>query len=242
MRSFTLRRFNSTEGAANYAAKFDGQRVERIKNWYEQRLVARLLRSCSIPASGALVLDFPGGFGRFLPALRGVSPYVVEGDWSWPMLRTAREKHGSRGTSFVRASAVELPFADSSFDLVFSVRLSHHFPTDEERSRYIHELFRVSRGLVLLSYLDAASFHHVARALGRRIKGKRPKSGAAAGTAIAEAAAGSGFEVVTSVPLSRIFSGQQYVLCKRTADVPEALAAPAARALELGRLEPVLHG
>jgi len=224
MRSFTLRRFNSAEGVANYAAKFDGQRIEQIKNWYEQRLVARLLHTCTFPRNGGRILDLPGGFGRFLPSLREVSPYVVESDWSWPMLQTAKEKHGSTATSFVRASAVDLPFATDSFDLVFSVRLSHHFTTDEERAHYVRELFRVSRGQVLLSYLDSASYHHVSRALGRRIKGKRPKSGAADSATIAATASASGFEVVTSAPLSHLFSGQRYMLCKRVAEMREERA------------------
>jgi SAM-dependent methyltransferase len=239
MRSFTLRRFNSAEGVANYAAKFDGQRIEQIKNWYEQRLVARLLRSCSFPESGGRILDLPGGFGRFLPALRAVSPYVVESDWSWPMLQAAKEKNGSRGTAFVRASAVDLPFATDSFDLVFSVRLSHHFTTDQERGHYVRELFRVSRGLVLLSYLDAASYHHISRALGRRIKGKRPKSGAADSATIAATANNAGFEVVTSTPLSNLFSGQRYMLCKRVVEVREELAPPEVVSQPTQRFDPV---
>ena len=239
MRSFTLRRFNSAEGVANYAAKFDGQRIEQIKNWYEQRLVFQLLRTCSFPENGGRILDLPGGFGRFLPALREVSPYVVESDWSWPMLQTAKERHGSRATSFVRASVVDLPFATDSFDLVFSVRLSHHFTTDQERACYIRELFRVSRGLVLLSYLDSASYHHVSRALGRRIKGKRPKSGAADSATIAATAAASGFEVVASAPLSHFFSGQRYVLCKRVVEVRAEQASPEVLFKQVQRLDPV---
>ena len=217
MRPNTLKRFNSPQGVSDYQGKFERQKVERIKDWHEQRLVAGLIQQASAVPSRGLALDLPSGFGRFFPALRQAYPHVVEGDWSWPMLQTAQSAHAEQALAFVRASAVALPFASNSFDLVFSVRLCHHFPSDAERDRYIREVFRVSKGWVILSYLDQQSIHNRLRSALRRLKRKRPKQGAASSDNILRTAADQGFQVVQSVAFSRFFSGQRYVLC-RSAD------------------------
>ncbi|GMV90762.1 MAG: hypothetical protein AMXMBFR82_05400 [Candidatus Hydrogenedentota bacterium] len=157
IQSNTLKRFGSQQGAAAYAAKFESQWVERIRNGHEQRLVNDFLSM--IPASdfSGFVLDMPCGFGRFLPSLREFAPRVVEGDWSGSMLEIVRSRHPGMAPEMVRSSATTLPFASRSFSLVFSVRLCHHIQTFEQRLEYLREIQRVSERWIIVTYLDEHS-------------------------------------------------------------------------------------
>src|SRR5206468_3254442 len=63
--------------------------------------------------------------------------------------RNLRELHGKRACEFARADILDLPFADSSFDLVTSVRLISHV---EDWERLLAELCRVASRWVLIDY------------------------------------------------------------------------------------------
>lgn len=215
MHESTLSRFNSPEGAERYAAKFDRRWEERLRNWNEQRLVASLLSMIPLSDLKGMVLDVPTGIGRFYEALRERTPNVVQSDWSYPMLQLARSANGSAAVGQIRALAADLPFPSETFDLVFSVRLCHHFPTQDERTRYIEEVLRVSRKWVILTYLDSHSFHHVVRSASRRLVGK-PVKWSMSSEEVMDAASRQGFEVMDSTLLSPVFSGQRYAVMMRT--------------------------
>ncbi|MDZ4857797.1 MAG: class I SAM-dependent methyltransferase, partial [Candidatus Hydrogenedentes bacterium] len=202
----------------DYAAKYENRWVERIRDFYEQKLVSGLIARVPLSDLTLPVLDLPCGIGRFLPVLHARVPRVIEGDWSNHMLQFARSKHEKNVLGFVRASTAALPFAEQSFDLVFSVRLCHHFPTTQERAEYIREMLRISRRWVILTYLDKHSTQNTVRSMVRRLKGKRLKWSMTKDE-IAETAAEQGFTVVHSVLLSRFFSGQRYAILQRNAQV-----------------------
>lgn len=211
----TLSRFNSPVGVHDYAAKYQRRWVERIRNFREQKLVRGLIGRVPLGDLTRPVLDLPCGIGRFLPALHAHVPNVIEADVSNDMLRFARSKYENNAVGFVRASSAALPFADESFDLVFTVRLCHHFPTTEERADYVREMLRISRRWVILTYLDRHSIQHMVRSGMRKLKRKRAKW-SMSNFQVGETAAEQGFSVVYSVPVSRIFSGQRYAILKRT--------------------------
>jgi SAM-dependent methyltransferase len=218
--TWTLDRFNSPAGAANYKAKFDEQWVERTRDHNEQRLVRRLLGALPKSDLTGLVLDLPCGYGRFFPALRNVAPRVIQGDWSHHMLKAAKRKLNGNGhihtpSGYVRATALSLPFADNAFGLVLSVRLCHHLPTQEERIQYFREALRVSGKWVVFTYLDRYSLKNVVHTWKRRIVEKRPKW-TMGQEEVAGLAHEAGFQVAQSVPLSRLFSGQRYTVLRRT--------------------------
>ena len=220
MNCWTLDRFSSPVGAANCRAKFDTKWVERIRDHNEQRLVRRLLGALPESDRTGLVLDLPCGFGRFFPALSDVAPRVIQGDWSPHMLQAARRRLNGNGhthtpSGYVRATALTLPFANNAFDLVLSVRFCHHLPTCEERNQYLGEILRVSGKWVVFTYLDTYSLKNILHTCKRRFSGRRPKWTMTA-REVAEFARESGFHVVRSIALSRLFSGQQYVVLRRT--------------------------
>lgn len=220
MEKHILDRYNSAQGAASYSGKFEKHWTERFNNRREQQLVRRLLGQIPRTDLAGLALDMPCGYGRLYPLVREVAPRVVEGDWSFHLLHTARQYLAGRNPDtapqgFVRGTALALPFADAAFDLVLSVRLSHHISSHDERHRYVREVLRVSKKWVLFTYFDAQSLKNVLHDLKRRFIHKREKWTLNA-EEIAALAAEAGFEVVSSVPLSRLFSGHHYVSLRRS--------------------------
>ena len=218
-----LDRYNSPQGAVSYTGKFEKHWTERLNNRREQQLVRRLLGQMPEADLAGLALDMPCGYGRLYPLVREVVPRVVEGDWSFHLLRAARERlDGGDGTGaphgFVRGTALAFPFADGAFDLVLSVRLCHHISSRDERHAYIREVLRISRKWVLFTYFDAQSLKNVVHDFKRRFVAKREKWTLSA-QEVAGLAGESGFEVVSSVPLSRLFSGHHYVSLRRSSGV-----------------------
>ena len=208
--------YNSPEGAADYTGKFERHWLERINNAREQRLVRALL--ADLPES-TLTLDLPCGYGRMYPLLKSMSTHIVEGDWSYFMLREtqrrmARHEKPERPLGYVRATAFTLPFPDRTFDLVFSVRLCHHIDEYDERIQYLHEILRISARSVVFTYFDTDSVKNRVHRFKRRFIPKRPKCTLARGD-IEKIAEESGFEITRSLPLSRLFSGHRYTVLRR---------------------------
>ncbi len=71
-----------------------------------------------------IVLDMASGTGDLALALVRAHPQllIIGADFSWPMLKIAREKLSSRGLSqkikLIRADALKLPFPENRFDAV----------------------------------------------------------------------------------------------------------------------------
>lgn len=107
------------------------------------------------------ILDVPCGTGRLRPFLASRGTYVAL-DASSSMLRQVDCERRALG------SAWRLPLADHSVDVVVCCRLLHHVRDADERRALIGELSRVSRGLVLASFWDAASWHALRRRAGWR--------------------------------------------------------------------------
>jgi ubiquinone/menaquinone biosynthesis C-methylase UbiE len=82
------------------------------------------------PASSEIALDVATGTGFTAVALAPRVKQVVATDLTEEMLDQAKKLAGERGIAnirFERADAADLPFADSSFDIVTIRRAAHHF-------------------------------------------------------------------------------------------------------------------
>ncbi len=214
-----LDHYNSPEGAQSYTRKFEKHLSERINNRHEQRLLQRLVERISDEAPFDLALDLPCGYGRLMPLLRRHARRVVEGDWSFHLLKIARENQRAdpsveAADGYVRATALAMPFRERAFDLVLSVRLCHHIREHAERLIYVRELLRISNQWVVFTYFDYHSLKNLLREARRKFSGKRPKWTLRA-SEVAGIADEMGFEVVHSIPLSRLFSGHRYVALRR---------------------------
>ncbi len=90
------------------------------------------------------ILDAGCGTGIFTSALRGD---VLGVDQSSAMLEIARKR--CPGARFVLGDALELPFEDGSFDLVFSSHFYGHL-RPKERARFLRQAGRVADSLVVV--------------------------------------------------------------------------------------------
>jgi ubiquinone/menaquinone biosynthesis C-methylase UbiE len=199
-------------GATSYETKYERELHKRISDRVERRVIARALALTGGPHER--VLDVPCGAGRLSRELvgRARSNVIVEADYSHAML--VRCEANARGYTprLARLDALNLPFPERTFDLVFSVRISHHIARPEDRERWLLELCRVSRSWVVATFFDAGSFKNLVR---RALTAKRPKN-AMTIPRVHELAERAGFRAVATIPLSRLFSGHRYLVLERT--------------------------
>jgi ubiquinone/menaquinone biosynthesis C-methylase UbiE len=198
------------ERAESYATKYDRELHKRISSYFERRAIRRALAVTG--ACDANVLDVPCGAGRLTPLLSPVSARLVSCDYSPAMLSVFRRKFGGPCTV---GSAFDLPFADRSFDVVFSARLSHHIESDARRADYLREIMRISAGWVIVTIFDRNSLKNRLRELSRRWRAKRSKHTTARGD-LEGIARESGFIVAAGFPLSRLASGQVFYVLRRS--------------------------
>ena len=104
---------------------------------------ARFLAGLVSDPRRASVLDLGSGNGFLSVPLQGLFGSTVALDLSQSML-LRNPCHRK-----VQASAVEVPFATSSFDVVVCSHLLHHM-TSPDRERAVREMARVSRAVVVL--------------------------------------------------------------------------------------------
>jgi ubiquinone/menaquinone biosynthesis C-methylase UbiE len=114
----------------------------------EQRGVGAMV---ALVGTARHVLDCPSGIGRWVPVLQRLRPEViVEADVSPTMLAASQARWQGRLPS-VEVDATDLPFPDSSFDLVFCHALTKHLPA-ELQARVLAEFARVSSRHVVCSF------------------------------------------------------------------------------------------
>lgn len=134
--------------------------------------------------SGSRVLDVGGGPGYFADAFAAAGAWYVPVEYDHGEL-SAR---GDVARRSVMADGAALPFADGSFDVVYSSNVLEHVP---DRAAMVREMVRVARpgGLVLAAYTvwfgpwgghETAPWHFLggmrARERYRRKHGREPKN------------------------------------------------------------------
>jgi ubiquinone/menaquinone biosynthesis C-methylase UbiE len=215
-----LARYNSADGAKSYTRKWQKHWTERVNNRTEQALLTRIFNDIGYLGDDSLGLDLPCGYGRLFPLVSANVARMVEGDWSFHLLQEAREflNHAAPEVrppmGFVRGTALKLPFADRTFDLVLSVRLCHHISSEEERLNYAREVLRISGNYAVFTYFDTDSVKNRVHRLSRLLKEKRAKW-TLSNAQVRAVAEESDFEVLQLAPLSRLFSGHRFAVLKR---------------------------
>lgn len=91
-----------------------------------------------VPLQGCHILDVGCGVGMYTAAFMRYTPHVFGVEIEWERAAQAR----SRAAALVVAPGEHLPFADSSFDIVFSHEVIEHVTDDALTAR---EMARVAR-------------------------------------------------------------------------------------------------
>jgi ubiquinone/menaquinone biosynthesis C-methylase UbiE len=116
-----------------YASEFSNSRQFF---WRELEFLKKYVRE------GETVLDVGCGNGRLLNLFGDTTVKYTGVDFSKELIAIAEKNHGEKGT-FLHADARSLPFADNSFDVVFSIAVIHHLPARENREQFVSEITRV---------------------------------------------------------------------------------------------------
>ncbi|MBI4605568.1 MAG: methyltransferase domain-containing protein [Planctomycetes bacterium] len=200
------------ERAASYDTKYERELHKRLSSWRERRLVERLLDRVG---RCDRALDVPCGAGRLSGLIAEHASRLYEVDYSRQMLKLCRANAGTYRPLVAAASAFQLPFPDRAFDLVVSIRLSHHIPEREARKDHLRELFRVSRRHVLVTFFGEESLKNRLRELYRRLGGRKRSKHTLSRGEVEGLAREHGFEVLDSRVISAVFSGHCFALLER---------------------------
>ena len=128
----------------NKASKLSGEKFEYFVNLRVWMMKNRLDKHEAFPKNGC-ILDFGCGSGGTEAALGEAFPSsaIHAVDQSAESIRIAGLK-GLKSATFSAYSGTRLPFADSSFDLVYMNGVMHHVP-ENERQLVLRELHRVMK-------------------------------------------------------------------------------------------------
>lgn len=162
------------------AALYDQERLRspyRRFIWRREfEVIGRLIRRHVDP--GSAILDSPTGTGRFLPWLQEFGLRVTAADISADMLGQARRRVPGLLERMLRCDCQFLPFADRSFDHVFSLRFLGHLPPPT-RVRVLREFGRVARKGLIVGYPilnPATGLKFNAANLLRRMRNRGPRA------------------------------------------------------------------
>ena len=111
-------------------------------------------------------IELPCGGGRLSPSFAPWTEFLIQADTGWGQLLHANQRPALPVPRLlVAASGFHVPFRDASVDAVACIRLNHHLPTIGERHRLLHELLRVAKRHVLMSFFDQDSMKNRVRKL-----------------------------------------------------------------------------
>jgi ubiquinone/menaquinone biosynthesis C-methylase UbiE len=97
------------------------------------------------------ILEAGCGTGRWIGSLEGDDKNIFGLDYSFDMMKIP--KRNKLSFNFVNADAVQFPFKDIFFDLIFCVNAIHHFP---DKGKFIAECKRTltSKGTIAVFGVD----------------------------------------------------------------------------------------
>ena len=203
------------EKAASYNTKYEREVHKRISERREKRLLERILQTVGRQET---LLDVPCGAGRLSPVLARFADQVYEVDYSLAILKLCRANapRGNYAPFLANATALCLPFGDRTFDLVASIRLSHHFPKAEDRLAHVRELCRVSRRYVLVTFFGTESLKNRLRNARRMLGSKKRGKFTLHHREVEGVAKECGFRLRDSWALAPFFSGHYFAMLERT--------------------------
>jgi hypothetical protein len=147
--------YSALDKAQDYNREYEVFPLKRLSTLRERRLIARLLGS---QGRVGTLLELPCGGGRLSPSFAPWTELLIQADTGWgQLLHASKRPQLPASRLLMSASGFHIPFRDASLDGVACVRLNHHLPTNAERHRLVHELLRVAKRYVLMTFFDQRS-------------------------------------------------------------------------------------
>lgn len=107
--------------ALTYNKRYEGSYLVNIENEIKNLITSNNYKN---------ILEAGCGTGKWLKLLENNHQNIFGLDYSRGMLKIARDDKSS--LNLVNADAVQIPFKDNYFDLIFCVNAIHHFPDKEK--------------------------------------------------------------------------------------------------------------
>lgn len=210
------------EAALSYSTKYEREWHKRLSDRRERQVIKQALSLIDEPIHK--VLDMPCGAGRLTCELLGLNAEITAADYSEEQLKICRSRYEFEEVNIcVQANCFELPFGKNAFDLVFSVRLSHHIGDEEKRADYLEELFRVSHKFVIATFFDSHSLKNRVREFRRRFLGARKRSKFTLSLEqLKKIADSNGWDIRGAFSIAPLASGHKYVVFKKRAGSEDA--------------------
>lgn len=144
----------STAHALLEKVKADYDVIAKDFSKTRKELWSDLLFLGDLAKDGDNILDLGCGNGRLVKLFEDLRINYTGIDISPNLLDQAKQDFGENDRQkFVVGGALNLPFADNSFDKVYSIAFFHHIPSKKMRIQVMDEIKRVLRpdGLLLLT-------------------------------------------------------------------------------------------
>ncbi len=201
--------YQNVEKAAAYNLHYQQRILKRLTTGREYALIRRHLREVGL---SRVILELPCGGGRITPAFAHATDFVIEADIAIGQIQYGRATSTlATPRAWMTASAFHIPLRDDSVDGTICIRLCHHLPTHAERDRLFHELMRVSRRFVIVTYFDHHSLKNLTHRMRHPFRNKPPKLTMTTAR-VAELARECGGRLVAAPALFTISSGHRYAL------------------------------
>jgi SAM-dependent methyltransferase len=201
--------YQTIERAAAYNHGYQRKVHKRFGTRQEWRVIRRHLARVG---RSQVILELPCGGGRITPAFADMADFILESDIAIGQIRYARATSTlAVPRAWMTASAFHIPLRDAAVDGTICIRLCHHLPTALERERLFHELMRVSKRFVIVTYFDHYSLKNLTRRMRHPFNRKPPKMTMTT-SRVAELAREGGWRLVAAPPLNRIASGHRFAL------------------------------
>jgi len=104
--------------------------------------------------SGNVILDLGCGNGRLYELFQDLEVKYIGIDNSKGLIEKAKRKYGAKSeASFQVGNALNLPFGENKFDVVFCIAMLHHIPSHQLRLKVLTEAKRVLKkgGLFIMT-------------------------------------------------------------------------------------------
>jgi SAM-dependent methyltransferase len=189
---------------------------QRLVHSREMHIIERFLDRVALEAGG--VLDVPCGYGRFSDLIRKRDLSLVSCDYSYYMVKRAREsgeKRGFKDWGVVADAKRGLPFKRGAFDILLCMRFWHHIHIPAERKAILGFFSRVTSGWVILSYYQVNALHRFQRRFRQKLKTGTARIKMISKTEFYDEIQEAGFECVAAVPLFRGIHAQHVALLKK---------------------------